>query len=129
MNKIVTTTVVFLVPLVLAIFSQAPVSAQETAGQILAKLNKLPGEKRQQVLAEKASRGEVTFYSSLQSSHGAYSAPVHQAVSFREGQRRAHVRRRADQQNSNRIPCPPIPGGRHKRGRGTGGRYQRVRGG
>ena len=44
-------------------------SAQETAGQILAKINKLPGEKRQQVLAEKAkSEGEVTFYSSLQSS-------------------------------------------------------------
>ena len=69
MNKIVTTTVVFLVTLVLAVFSRAPVSAQETAGQILAKLNKLPGEKRQQVLAEKAkSEGEVTFYSSLQSS-------------------------------------------------------------
>ena len=44
MNKIVTTTVVFLVPLVLAVFSRAPVSAQETAGQILAKLNKLPGK-------------------------------------------------------------------------------------
>jgi iron(III) transport system substrate-binding protein len=43
--------------------------AQETAGQVLGKLSKLPPEKRQQVLAEKAkAEGEVTFYSSLQSS-------------------------------------------------------------
>jgi iron(III) transport system substrate-binding protein len=45
-----------------------PAAAQESAGQVLATLNKLPAEKRQQVLAEKAkTEGEVTFYSSLQS--------------------------------------------------------------
>jgi len=69
MSRGITTTVIFLVSLILAVFSQASALAQETAGQILAKLNKLPAEKRQQVLAEKAkSEGEVTFYSSLQSS-------------------------------------------------------------
>ena len=44
-----------------------PVSAQETAGQILAKLEKLSAENRQKVLVERArSEKEVTFYSSLQ---------------------------------------------------------------
>jgi iron(III) transport system substrate-binding protein len=42
-------------------------AATETAGQILAKLNKLPPEQRQKQLAEKAkAEGEVAFYSSLQ---------------------------------------------------------------
>ena len=42
-------------------------AAPETAGQILAKLNKLPPEQRQKQLAEKAkAEGEVAFYSSLQ---------------------------------------------------------------
>jgi iron(III) transport system substrate-binding protein len=39
----------------------------ETAGAILARLNKLPGEQRQKQLVEKArAEGEVSFYSSLQ---------------------------------------------------------------
>jgi hypothetical protein len=47
--------------------SAAPASAQETAGQVLAKLEKLSAENRQKVLVERAKTGkEVTFYSSLQ---------------------------------------------------------------
>jgi iron(III) transport system substrate-binding protein len=43
--------------------------AQETAGQILAKLEKLSPDKRQALLAERAkAEKEVTFYSSLQAS-------------------------------------------------------------
>jgi iron(III) transport system substrate-binding protein len=42
-------------------------AAAETAGQILAKLNKLPPVERQKVLVEKAKgEGQVSFYSSLQ---------------------------------------------------------------
>jgi iron(III) transport system substrate-binding protein len=42
-------------------------AAPETAGQILAKLGKLPPEQRQKQLIEKAkAEGEVAFYSSLQ---------------------------------------------------------------
>jgi iron(III) transport system substrate-binding protein len=42
-------------------------AASETAGQILAKLSKLPPEQRQKQLVEKAkAEGEVAFYSSLQ---------------------------------------------------------------
>jgi iron(III) transport system substrate-binding protein len=42
-------------------------AAAETAGSILAKVNKLPPEQRQKTLVEKAkAEGEVTFYSSLQ---------------------------------------------------------------
>jgi iron(III) transport system substrate-binding protein len=42
-------------------------AAPETAGQILAKLSKLPPEQRQKQLADKAkAEGEVAFYSSLQ---------------------------------------------------------------
>src|ERR687891_584089 len=42
-------------------------AATETAGQILAKLGKLPPEQRQKQLVEKAkAEGEVAFYSSLQ---------------------------------------------------------------
>src|SRR5919106_488355 len=42
-------------------------AAPETAGQILAKLTKLPAEQRQKILMEKAKgEGEVSFYSSLQ---------------------------------------------------------------
>ena len=45
----------------------APASAQETAGQVLAKLEKLSAESRQKVLVERAkTEKEVTFYSSLQ---------------------------------------------------------------
>jgi len=44
-----------------------PTSAQETAGQIVAKLENLSGENRQKVLVERArNEKEVTFYSSLQ---------------------------------------------------------------
>jgi len=50
-----------------ALIHWTPAVAQETAGQVLAKLSKQPPDKRQQVLAEKAkAEGEVTFYSSLQ---------------------------------------------------------------
>jgi iron(III) transport system substrate-binding protein len=42
-------------------------AAAETAGAVLAKLNKLPAEQRQKTLMEKAkTEGEVAFYSSLQ---------------------------------------------------------------
>ena len=42
-------------------------AAGETAGQILAKLSKLPPEQRQKILVEKAKgEGQVSFYSSLQ---------------------------------------------------------------
>jgi len=42
-------------------------AATETAGQILAKISKLPAEQRQKTLVEKAkAEGEVSFYSSLQ---------------------------------------------------------------
>ena len=42
-------------------------AAPETAGSVLAKVNKLPPDQRQKVLMEKAkAEGEVTFYSSLQ---------------------------------------------------------------
>jgi iron(III) transport system substrate-binding protein len=44
-----------------------PASAQETAGQVMAKLQKLSPENRQKVLVENArNEKEVTFYSSLQ---------------------------------------------------------------
>ena len=47
----------------------APGSSQETAGQILARLEKLQPDKRQAVLVERAkAEAEVTFYSSLQAS-------------------------------------------------------------
>jgi iron(III) transport system substrate-binding protein len=49
--------------------SVSPGFSQETAGQILAKIEKLPADKRQAVLAERAkAEKEVTFYSSLQAS-------------------------------------------------------------
>jgi iron(III) transport system substrate-binding protein len=42
-------------------------AAMETAGSLLAKINKLPADQRQKILAEKAKgEGEVSFYSSLQ---------------------------------------------------------------
>jgi iron(III) transport system substrate-binding protein len=42
-------------------------AAPDTAGSVLAKVNKLPTEQRQKTLVEKArAEGEVTFYSSLQ---------------------------------------------------------------
>jgi hypothetical protein len=51
-------------------FNVAPAYAAapaETAGQILARVNKLPPDQRQKVLVEKAkAEGEVAFYSSLQ---------------------------------------------------------------
>ena len=41
-------------------------AATETAGSVLAKLNKLPPEQRQKTLVEKArAEAEVSFYSSL----------------------------------------------------------------
>lgn len=47
-----------------AVYSGA---APENAGQVLARLNKLPAEQRQKLLIDKAkAEGEVSFYSSLQ---------------------------------------------------------------
>jgi GTP cyclohydrolase III len=65
-----------------------PVSAQETAGQILAKLEKLSAENRQKVLVERArSEKEVTFYSSLQTADAEpYLKAFQQALSFYQGQ-------------------------------------------
>lgn len=62
--------VVFVCMLVLAVgVAVAPVSAQETAGQILSKLETLSPDKRQATLIERAkAEKEVTFYSSLQAS-------------------------------------------------------------
>jgi hypothetical protein len=53
-----------------AFFVTAPRAySEETAGQILAKLEKLTAEDRQRVLVERAkTEKEVTFYSSLQTS-------------------------------------------------------------
>ncbi|MBI4524898.1 MAG: extracellular solute-binding protein [Deltaproteobacteria bacterium] len=48
-------------------FGTAPAVAQETAGQLLTKLDRLPPEKRQAVLVEAAkAEREITFYSSMQ---------------------------------------------------------------
>ena len=56
--------VVVLISAAPAVYSGA---APENAGQILARMNKLPSEQRQKQLVEKAkAEGEVSFYSSLQ---------------------------------------------------------------
>ena len=66
MTKTLFTTFVSILAFIRAL-SITPASAQETAGQILAKLEKLSAEDRQKVLVERArSEKEVTFYSSLQ---------------------------------------------------------------
>jgi hypothetical protein len=50
----------------LGLFQSAAVFSQDTAGQLLARINKLAPEKRRDLLAEKAkAEGEVTFYSSM----------------------------------------------------------------
>ena len=60
-------TVLLLVLVFVAPHTAAAATAPETAGPILAKLNKLTPEQRQKTLIEKGkSEGEVTFYSSLQ---------------------------------------------------------------
>jgi iron(III) transport system substrate-binding protein len=62
----------FAIFLAIAVLSSAAPSvysaaAPETAGQILARLNKLPAEQRHKQLVDKAkTEGEVAFYSSLQ---------------------------------------------------------------
>ncbi len=64
-------TLITLIVILASIFGSAvtPGSCQETAGQILAKLEKLPPEKRQATLIERAkTEREATFYSSLQTS-------------------------------------------------------------
>jgi iron(III) transport system substrate-binding protein len=67
MNKTIKAALIFSFSLAIAIIHCAPALAQNTAGQVLASLSKLPADKRQQVLVEKAkAEGEVTFYSSLQ---------------------------------------------------------------
>ena len=66
MTKTLFTTFVSILAFIRAL-SITPASAQETAGQILAKLDKLSAEDRQKVLVERArSEKEITFYSSLQ---------------------------------------------------------------
>ncbi len=51
----------------ISVAAPAPAAAQESAGQILAKLEKLSAENRQKALVDGArSEKEVTFYSSLQ---------------------------------------------------------------
>ncbi|MET0643077.1 MAG: extracellular solute-binding protein [Candidatus Binatia bacterium] len=66
MTKTLFTTFVSILAFIRAL-SITPASAQETAGQILAKLEKLSAEDRQKVLVERArSEKEITFYSSLQ---------------------------------------------------------------
>jgi ABC-type glycerol-3-phosphate transport system substrate-binding protein len=50
-----------------SLVTATPASAQETAGQILAKLEALSAENRQKILVERSrSEKEVTFYTSLQ---------------------------------------------------------------
>ncbi|MGH7844706.1 MAG: ABC transporter substrate-binding protein [Candidatus Binatia bacterium] len=67
MKAIVKTTMGLGILMLTALIHWTSAVAQETASQVLAKLSKLPPDKRQQVLAEKAkAEGEVTFYSSLQ---------------------------------------------------------------
>ena len=66
MNGLSNAVVIVCISFVLEAFQSVPAFAQETAGQVLAKVNKLTAEKRQQVLAEKArAEREVTFYSSM----------------------------------------------------------------
>src|SRR5262245_39878190 len=50
----------------LGLLQPAAAFSQDTAGQLLAPINKLTAEKRRDLLAEKAkAEGEVTFYSSM----------------------------------------------------------------
>jgi len=66
MKRANTNFVLLCILLVLGLFHSAAVFSQDTAGQLLARINKLTPEKRQDLLAEKAkAEGEVTFYSSM----------------------------------------------------------------
>src|SRR5262245_29067749 len=65
MNRASRNFLLFCMALVLGVFQSAAFS-QETAGQLLARINKLSPEKRRDLLAEKAkAEKEVTFYSSM----------------------------------------------------------------
>jgi iron(III) transport system substrate-binding protein len=65
MNKFVLMAIAILP--VLCMSREAVGAAAETAGSVLARLNKLPADQRQKTLIEKAkAEGEVSFYSSLQ---------------------------------------------------------------
>ena len=67
--------------------SITPASAQEIAGQILAKLEKLSVEDRQKVLVERArSEKEITFYSSLQTADAEPYVKAFNKRSFYQGQ-------------------------------------------
>jgi len=67
MTRTLLITVVTILAFTLALSATTISAQQETAGQILAKLDKLSVENRQKVLVERArSEKEVTFYSSLQ---------------------------------------------------------------
>ncbi|MGH7886990.1 MAG: ABC transporter substrate-binding protein [Candidatus Binatia bacterium] len=59
--------VIFVTALLAVTLESHAAAPAETAGQILARVNKLPADQRQKVLVEKAkAEGEVSFYSSLQ---------------------------------------------------------------
>jgi iron(III) transport system substrate-binding protein len=67
MARVIRLVLIFGLFSALTVAQRDAADAQETAGQLLAKLSKLAPEKRQQALLEKAkAEGEVTFYSSLQ---------------------------------------------------------------
>jgi iron(III) transport system substrate-binding protein len=66
MNRMIKRRVLFSVAWLVGLLQWAPVLSQETAGQLLGRINKLSAEQRREVLAEKAkNEGEVTFYSSM----------------------------------------------------------------
>lgn len=66
MKRANTNFVLFCISLVLGLFQSAAVFSQDTAGQLLARINKLTPEKRREALAENAkAEKEVTFYSSM----------------------------------------------------------------
>ena len=83
--------------LVFTWLAATPASAQETAGQILAKLEKLSAENRQKVLVERArSEKEVTFYSSLQTADAEpYVKAFNKRYPFHQGQHLPYLRAEA----------------------------------
>jgi iron(III) transport system substrate-binding protein len=66
MERANTNFVLLCIALMCALFQSAAVFSQETAGQLLSRINKLTPEKRRDLLAERAkAEKEVTFYSSM----------------------------------------------------------------
>jgi hypothetical protein len=67
MKPTVSLTTICSAVLVVLLVWAIPTPAEETAGQILAKINKLSPENRREALMEEAkAEGEVTWYSSVQ---------------------------------------------------------------